>query len=215
MTQRPDARVRAIVFDLGGVLIDWNPRHLYRKLFDGDDAAMEAFLSEICTQAWNEEQDGGRPFADAVALLAARHPEHAELIRAYDERWEEMLAGPIEGTVAVLAALRNRGVPLYALTNWSAEKFPIARRRFDFLAWFEDIVVSGEIGLKKPDPQIFRHLFDRHGLSPAETLFIDDSERNVTAAAELGMPALRFRSPEALRLDLAALGLLGDEEIER
>src|SRR5690606_28131423 len=131
----------------------------------------------------------------------------------YDERWEEMLAGPIEVTVAVLAALRDRGVPLYALTNWSAEKLPIARRRFDFLTWFDDIAVSGEIGPKQPDPQIFRHLFDRHGRVPAQTLFIDDSDPNVTAAAQRDMPALRFRSPEGLCWDLAARGLLRDEEI--
>ena len=202
------ADVRAVVFDLGGVLIDWNPRHLYRKLFDGDAAAMEHFLATVCTPAWNEEQDSGRPFAEAVALLVARHPEQGELIAAYDRRWDEMLAGPIEGTVAILSELKARGTPLAALTNWSAEKFPVARRRFDFLAWFDAIVVSGEIGMRKPDPRIFRHLLERLRLPAGGALFIDDSAANVAAARALGMPALQFSAPAALRADLEALGLL-------
>ena len=200
--------IRAVVFDLGGVLIDWNPRYLYRKLFDGDEAGMEAFLGTVCTPAWNEEQDGGRAFADAVALLVARHPTQAALIEAYHTRWEEMLAGPITGSVEILAALKARRTPLYALTNWSAEKFPIARRRFDFLQWFDGIVVSGEIRLKKPDPAIFRHMLDRFGLAAGETLFIDDSERNVAGAQAAGMTSLLFRSPEELRTELAEFGVL-------
>ena len=202
------ADIRAVVFDLGGVLIDWNPRHLYRKLFDGDAAAMERFLDSVCTPAWNEEQDSGRPFADAVALLVARHPEQGELIAAYDRRWDEMLAGPIDGTVAILAELKARNTPLAALTNWSAEKFPVARRRFDFLAWFDAIVVSGEVGMRKPDPRIYRHLLESRGLDAGGTLFIDDSAANVAAARALGMPALQFSAPPALRADLEALGLL-------
>lgn len=206
--------VRAVVFDLGGVLIDWNPRHLYRKLFR-DAAAMERFLAEICTQAWNEEQDSGRPFAEAVALLVERHPEQADLIRAYDARWPEMLAGPIAESVAILAALKADGLPLYALTNWSAEKFPVALARFPFLGWFEAITVSGQIGMRKPDPRIFRHLLDRHGLNAPETLFIDDSPANVAAAAALGLQAIRFTGPAALRRSLAARGLLEETGLEQ
>ena len=202
------ADVRAVVFDLGGVLIDWNPRHLYRKLFDGDAAAMEHFLATVCTPAWNEEQDSGRPFAEAVALLVARHPKQSELIAAYDRRWDEMLAGPIDGTVAILSELKARKTPLAALTNWSAEKFPVARRRFDFLAWFDAIVVSGEIGMRKPDPRIYRHLLESRGLDAGGALFIDDSAANVAAARALGMPALRFSAPAALRAEIEALGLL-------
>jgi 2-haloacid dehalogenase len=200
-------RIRAAIFDLGGVLVDWNPRHLYRKLI-ADEAAMEAFLAEVCTQEWNEQQDAGRPFAEAVARLCAEHPDHAALIAAYDARWDEMIAGAIDGSVAVLAELRARRMPLYALTNWSAEKFPVARERFDFLTWFDDILVSGEVGLKKPDPRIFRMLLDRHGLAAEHCVYIDDVERNVTAAAAIGLAALQFRTPERLRDDLAALGLL-------
>ena len=208
MTSGP--RVRAVVFDLGGVLVDWNPRHLYRALFgpeNGGEAAMEQFLATVCTQAWNEEQDAGRPFAEAVALLRGQHPEHAALIEAFDRDWERMLGGAIEETVAILARLREAGVPLYALSNWSAEKFPIARRRFEFLAWFAGIVVSGEIGMKKPDPRIFQHLTDRFALTPQATLFIDDSAVNVEAARALGFEALRFETPARLASDLKALGL--------
>jgi len=200
-------QIHAVVFDLGGVLIDWNPRHLYRRLFDGDDAAMERFLTEVCAQAWNERQDAGRPFAEGVAELVARFPDLAELIAAYDQQWEDMLAGPISGSVAILAGLRRRGIPLYALTNFSAEKFPIARRRFDFLAWFDGIVVSGEIGLIKPDPGIFRHLTATFGLQPETTLFIDDSVHNVAGAAALGFAAVQFLGPAQLEAELAAFGL--------
>ncbi|HEX5325465.1 MAG TPA: HAD family hydrolase, partial [Acetobacteraceae bacterium] len=152
------------VFDLGGVLIDWNPRHLYRSLFPGDVAGMERFLAEICSPAWNLEQDRGRSWADATALLTAQHPEQAELIAAYRQRWHEMLRGPIEGSVAILAELKRAGVPLYALTNWSQETFPHALEQYDFLGWFEVIIVSGQERLVKPDPRIFRLLADRHGL---------------------------------------------------
>ncbi len=198
----------AVVFDLGGVLIDWNPRHLYRKLFDGDEAAMEDFLSTVCTPAWNERQDAGRPFAEAVAELTARFPDRAALIQAFDTRWEEMLAGAIEGSVALLDAVRASGLPLYALTNWSADKFPVARRRFDFIGWFDGIVVSGEIGMKKPDPAIFRHLLETYGLDAPDLLFIDDSPANVAAAKALGFQTHHFETPEGLRADLSACGLL-------
>src|SRR5579859_3138781 len=121
-----------VVFDLGGVLIDWNPRHLYRKLF-ADEAAMESFLATVCTQEWNEQQDAGRSFAEAAALLCAQHPQHAELIEAYGARFDEMMKGSIHGSVTILKALHGRGVPLYALSNWSAETYPLAAKRFDFL----------------------------------------------------------------------------------
>jgi 2-haloacid dehalogenase len=195
-----------VVFDLGGVLIDWDPRHLYRGLF-ADDAAMEAFLAEVTTPEWNAAQDAGRPWSEAVALLVERHPERRELIEAFHRRWPEMLGGAIDGTVAILDELRVAGVRLLALSNWSAETFPVARRRFPFLAWFEGIVISGEVGAVKPDPRIFEHLIARYALEPAGTVFIDDSAGNVDAAARLGFVALRFADPGALRQDLARLGL--------
>jgi 2-haloacid dehalogenase len=200
-------KIDAIVFDLGGVLIDWDPRHLYRKLLPDDPARMEWFLETVCTGAWNEEQDGGRPFADAVAMLCARHRDEADLIRAYDERWPEMLNGPIADTVAILRELRRAGRRLYALTNWSAEKFPVAQRQFDFLGWFDGTVVSGAIAMRKPDPAIFRHLLERFALDPARTFFVDDSQRNVDGARAAGLDAVLFTTPAARRADLVARGL--------
>lgn len=190
------------------MLIDWDPRHLYRKLFDGDDAAMERFLAEICTMDWNLEQDRGRPWAEAVATLASRHPAQADLIAAYAERWPEMLGGAIEGTVEILRALHAGGTPLYALTNWSAETFPHGRARFPFLDLFEDIVVSGAHRLIKPDPAIYRLLMQRNGLVPEDLVFIDDNAKNAEAASALGIHAIRFESPAQLRRALTTLGLL-------
>jgi 2-haloacid dehalogenase len=199
-------RIDTVVFDLGGVLIDWNPRHLYRHLFD-DAAAMETFLREVCSPQWNERQDAGRPWREAVAELSALHPAQAPLIAAYHARWPEMLGGAIDETVAVLEELRGQGLRLYALTNWSHETFPVARARFPFLQWFDGVLVSGEERLVKPDPAIFALLCERYAIVPAQAVFVDDAPRNVRAAADIGMHALQFRDAPALRRDLAALGL--------
>ena len=201
------ARPAAVVFDLGGVLIDWNPRYLYRKLFD-DEAAMEAFLAEVVTPEWNGEQDSGRTWAEAVETLSRQHPEQRELITAYWHRWLETLGDAIAPTVEILDELRGTGVRLLALTNWSAETFPLARPRYPFLEWFDGIIVSGEMKIAKPDLRIFRHLLEDNGLDPATTVFIDDSEANVQAAAGLGIVAIRFTGAEPLRRELIALGLL-------
>jgi 2-haloacid dehalogenase len=200
--------VSAAVFDLGGVLIDWDPRYLYRRLFDGDDAAMEAFLAEVCNASWNALQDAGRPWSVATAQLAARHPEQRALIEAYRARWPEMLGGPIEPAVAILGELRQASVPLYALSNWSAETYPIARERFDFLGWFDAVVISGEVGVTKPDRRIYRHLLEANGLEPESTLFVDDHAPNVEAATALGFVAVQFEGAPQLRAELEALGLL-------
>jgi 2-haloacid dehalogenase len=206
---------KAAMFDLGGVLIDWDPRYLYRKLLV-DEAAVEEFLATVCTPEWNNELDRGRPFAEGIAELTERHPAHAAAIAAYHRRWPEMLAGDIAGAVELLAELRAAGVPLYALTNWSAETFGMARERFEFLSWFDGVVVSGEERIVKPDPRIFRLLLDRFGLDPASTFYVDDSPANVAAALELGLDAVRFRDPGQLGQDLAARGLLGgDRSVSR
>jgi len=196
----------AVIFDLGGVLIDWDPRHLYRKLFD-DDAAMESFLAEVTTPAWNAEQDAGRSWVEAVAMLVERHPEQRELIEAFHRRWPEMLAGPIDGTVAILQRLRAAGIRLFALSNWSAETFPIARHQFPFLEWFDGILISGDVGAIKPDHRIFEHIVGRHAIEPAATVFIDDSPGNVEAAARLGFISLLFVDAGSLQDDLTRLGL--------
>lgn len=202
--------ITAVVFDLGGVLIDWNPRYVYRELFD-DEEEMEWFLTNICTSEWNAKQDAGRTFDEATAILLEKHPEHEVLIRAYYDRWEDMLAGPIPDSVEILREVRDSPYRLYGLTNWSAESFPVARERYDFLNWFEGIVVSGEICMIKPDPEIFEHLTDRFSLKPAATVFIDDVEANVEAARAVGYRAIRFQNPEQLRSDLKSTGV----ELER
>jgi 2-haloacid dehalogenase len=199
---------RAVVFDLGGVLIDWNPRHLYRKMFNGDEEAMERFLSEICTSEWNARQDEGRSFAEATEELIARHPGQAELIRAFFDRWPEMVAGAIEQTVEILAELKRAGHEIYALSNWSAETFPHARRRFQFLDWFDFTVISGEIGSAKPGREAFDFLLAKTGRRAEECVFIDDSTANVSAARELGFDAIHFHSPRQLRDELIRKGIL-------
>ncbi len=207
MLAAPAPQRSVVVFDLGGVLIDWNPRHLYRKLF-ADDAAMEEFLSTVCTQAWNERQDAGRTFAEATALLREQHPHHAELIEAYGARFDEMMKGPIEGSVAILEKLHRRGVPLYALSNWSRETFPLAERRFEFLRRFRGVVISGHEGVIKPDPRIFRILLERHRIAPEGAVYIDDNPRNAEAARALGIHGIHFTHPDKLRRELEGLRLL-------
>jgi 2-haloacid dehalogenase len=196
-----------LVFDLGGVLIDWNPRYLYRQLIT-DEAEIERFLAEVCHAEWNEEQDRGRSFAEAVEEAAARHPGERALIEAYHHRWHEMLAGPIPGSVQILGELKQAGYELHALTNWSVEKFPIARERYDFLSWFESILVSGEVGLIKPDPRIFHLLLEGIGRPAGDCIYIDDNPKNVAAAGALGFDAIRFQGPEPLRHDLVRRGAL-------
>jgi 2-haloacid dehalogenase len=196
------------VFDLGGVLIDWNPRYLYRKLFDGDDAAMELFLANICTSNWNAQQDAGRTLAEGCAILKREYPAQAKFIDAWLERYDEMLAGPIHGTVDLLNELRTRGVPIYALSNWSAETFPAALKRFEFLRWFRGTLLSGNVRLLKPDPRIFKLFFETHGVDPGQAVYIDDLPANVDAARTLGMHGIRFTDPAALRGELVKVGLI-------
>jgi 2-haloacid dehalogenase len=196
-----------VVFDLGGVLIDWNPRHLYRDLIP-DDAEREHFLSEVCGPDWNVLQDAGRTIAEANADAIARHPDKRDLIEAYYDRFDAMMKDAIHGTVAVLEELHAGGVPLYALTNWSAETFHHGERRFAFLECFDGILVSGREGLRKPDPAIFHLLCARYALEPAACVFIDDSAANAESAAALGFHAHHFTEPEKLRAELLGYRLL-------
>jgi 2-haloacid dehalogenase len=202
-----DSSVQAVVFDLGGVLIDWDPRHLYRSIFDGEEE-MEAFLSTVCTPEWNAELDRGRSFEEMVELLRSEHPERRDQIEAYHLRWDEMLGESFEGSVRILRELHSAGYPLYALTNWSAETFHIAPERYGFLSLFEEIVVSGEVGVVKPDPRIYELLVERTGLEPCRTVFVDDLGENVRVAKEHGFIGVLFQEPGQLRRDLTDLGLL-------
>ena len=202
--------IDAVVFDLGKVLLDWDPRYFYARHFRDDIAALEHFVMHIIPPAWIGEMDAGKPAALAIAEQQRRHPEHAALIGLWAEGWPHMLRGEIEGTAALLGELKARGFRLCALTNFSTETFPIARERCPSLALFEDIVVSGEIGLVKPDPRIYAHTNAHCRLHPQRTVFIDDMPANVAAGRAAGWHALQFTSPLALRADLAALGLLQD-----
>jgi 2-haloacid dehalogenase len=196
----------AVVFDLGGVLIDWNPRHLYRKIFGSDEAAMERFLSEICTPAWNARFDAGRPFAEGVTELVREHPGQAKLIEAYRSRWQEMLGGAFPESVEVTRELRRANVPVYALSNWARETYAVTRSRFPFLDEFDGILISGDVGVGKPDPAIFREFLHRFGLVAESTVFIDDSPANVAVARSMGFDAIEFESAGQVRRDLVSRG---------
>lgn len=200
--------INTIIFDLGAVLIDWNPHHLYRKLIV-DDEQRQYFLDNICTSDWNEEQDAGRSLADGTELLVSQHPEHEENIRAFYGRWDEMLAGPIQGTVDIFKALKESGkYKIYALSNWSAETFEIAQQKFEFLNWFDGMVVSGLEKIRKPDPTFYNLLLTRYQVKPGDALFIDDNYRNILAAEALGIQSIHFTSAEELRATLNKLSVL-------
>lgn len=201
--------LKAIIFDLGGVLVDWNPKYVFDTMFD-NEADKAHFFQNICTSDWNEEQDAGRSVKEATELLVAQHPDWKNYIEAYYGRWKEMLGGPIHDTVAILKELKENGhYKLYALTNWSAELFPKALELYDFLHWFDGRVVSGEERLRKPTPEFYHILLDRYNLKPEDVIFIDDNLRNVKAAEELGIKSIRFESPKQLHGDLKKLGVLG------
>jgi len=200
--------IDAIIFDLGGVLIDWNPSYLFNKMFENEEQKKH-FFENICTPDWNEKQDAGRPLKEATEELIAKHPEWKEYIEAYYRRWEEMLGGPIHGTVKTLRQLKRSGrYKLYALTNWSAELFPIALERYEFLHWFDGRVVSGEEKMRKPFPEFYQLILDRFQLTPQETLFIDDNVRNAKAAQDMGLKTIIFQSPGQLRDELIHQGIL-------
>jgi 2-haloacid dehalogenase len=200
--------INTLVFDLGGVLIDWNPDYLYTKLIP-DEQERKWFLSTVCTPDWNEEQDAGRSLAEATEHLVAKYPDHEASIRAYYDRWTEMLGGPIHETVEIFRELKSRGqLKLYALTNWSAETFPVALEMYEFLHWFDGRLVSGAERMRKPSPEIYRLLIDRFGIDPKKAIYVDDNVRNVLPARELGFIGIHFRTPELFREELVGLGVL-------
>jgi 2-haloacid dehalogenase len=199
-------KIDTIIFDFGGVLVDWNPKYVYRQLFKKPED-MHWFLENICTDEWNLEQDRGRPLAEGTAILVGKFPEYEALIRAFYGRWEEMLGGDIGGSVEILLELK-RQYPVYGLTNWSAETFPVALERFDFFKVFDGIVVSGTEKLVKPDGAIFRLILDRYRLKAENALFIDDNIKNIRAAREMGFNTIHFESPEKLRAELAQMKII-------
>ncbi|GGB57418.1 hydrolase [Roseibium aquae] len=199
--------IDTVIFDIGNVLIHWSPEHLYRKLIP-DDRERADFLTHVCSMDWNIQQDLGRSWEDAVTLLSDEFPEKRDLIRAYDTRWHEMVPGEISGSVEILRALQQAGTALFAITNFSAEKFAETQIRFPFLAEsFRDTIVSAQVGLLKPDARIYQLLIERNGLTPECCVFIDDSPANVEGARACGMSAIHFTEPRALCEDLRYLGL--------
>lgn len=201
-------KINTIIFDLGAVLIEWNQRHLYRKIFKTEEE-MEWFLANVCTSEWNEEQDAGRPFKEAVEIQTALFPKYGAEIEAFWKRWPEMMTGSIEGTVQIFDKLKKTNrYKIYALTNWSAETFPMALERFEFFKWFDGLVVSGEEKTRKPFPEFYHCLFNRYQVNPAEALFIDDSLRNIEAGKKLRLNTIHFQSSEQLQKELIALNLL-------
>lgn len=195
-------KITTIIFDLGGVLIDWNPRYVYRDIFDTEER-IDWFFENICTNEWNENQDAGRSLLEATEELVAKYPEYEMEVRAYYDRWEEMLGGPIPETVEILRSLKEtKKYKMYALTNWSAETFPVALQRYDFLQWFDGIVMSGEERTRKPFPEIYQVLLDRFEVNSSEALFIDDSLRNIKGAEAIGIAGIHFQSPQQLLQDL-------------
>jgi len=198
---------KTIVFDLGGVLIDWNPRHLYEKIFSDLDE-MEYFLKEVCSMDWNSHLDVDKSFLDGIDELVPKFPQYEEQIRAYYQRWEEMIFGEFPGTVKILRELKEAGFPLAALSNWSSETFPRVKDQYEFLSWFNPLVISGYIGYKKPDPEPFQILLHELNLNAGDCIFIDDMEDNIQEARRQGFEAIQFSSPEQLRADLVDLGLI-------
>ena len=203
------AGITAVIFDVGNVLYDWDPRFLYERLIE-DEQALDAFLRDVVTVEWHLQHDAGRPFAETSAELAALYPEHAELIRAWGHRFQESIRGRIDGMEQLLAELTQSAVPLFAITNFSHEFWPSFRtKEADFFDRFQDVLVSGEVGLIKPDPAIYHLALKRFGLAAEQALFVDDRQDNVDAAAALGIGGHLFGDAATLRAELVRLGLLG------
>ena len=199
--------IKAIIFDYGNVLLDWNPRNVYRRYFPNDVEAMERFLQEVNFMEWNAHQDKGRPFAEGIAILSEQFPQYAELIRAYHEQWIDSIGEAFTGTVEILKQLKH-GYSLYGFSNWSAETFPYAREKYDFFDLFDDMVISGVVGFVKPEPEIYRIMLDKIGRPAQECLFIDDSLPNINQANTMGFATIHFQSPAQLEEELKKLNLL-------
>jgi len=203
----PGRDIDAVVFDVGGVLVDWDPRYLYRTLIP-DEQEMERFLAEVCSLEWHAQHDLGASYEDTIPALITDHPLWADEVRAWSDRFVEMYGGIFEGTVELLGQLRQRHVPLFASTNWGAESWELVKARYPFLRWFDGALVSGKVGIAKPDPAFFELLTETFGLVPEATLYIEDNLVNLEAAARQGFVTHLFVSPEALRAELDGRGLL-------
>ena len=196
------SQIKAIIFDFGNVLLEWNPRYVYQRYFQDDPEGMEQFFKEVNFADWNLQQDKGRPFAEGVAILSEKFPHYAELIQAYHENWIDSIGAAYGGTIEILKQLKKAGYPLYGLSNWSAETFPFAREKYDFFDLFDDFVISGDVGHVKPDPEIFQIMLEKIGRPARECLFIDDALTNINQAQKMGFATVHFQSPEQLAIAL-------------
>ncbi len=204
-----EKKITAIVFDLGGVFIDWSPLRVYVEAFDGDKEKAEWFLNTICTMEWNEAQDAGRSLVEGTKLKIEEFPQYEHFIRLYYDKWEDMLTGLIDDSIDLLQRLASQNQhQLFALTNWSAETFPIALQRYPFLQIFEEIVVSGKVNMRKPFPEIYQYSLQQFNIAASNTLFIDDNLRNVEAARKEGIESIHFVTPTQLEQELMALNVL-------
>jgi 2-haloacid dehalogenase len=203
-----NSKIKAIIFDFGGVLIEWDPRRLYQRYFPGNREDMEHFLNEVDFMGWNAHQDRGRTFKEGVADLSRQFPQHAHLIQAYHDNWKDSIGAACWDTVEIMKQLKAKGYPLYGLSNWSAETFPLAREKYDFFNLLDDMVISGHVGYVKPEPEIYQILLERIPRPARECLFIDDSLPNIRQANTMGFDTIHFTSPEQLNEELTRLGLL-------
>lgn len=202
------SQIKAIIFDFGNVLLEWNPRYVYQRYFPNDPEAMERFFKEVDFANWNLQQDKGRPFAEGVAILSEKFPQYAQLIRAYHENWTDSIGSAYTGTIEIMKQLKKAGYPLYGLSNWSAETFPFAREKYDFFDLFDDFVISGDVGHVKPDPRIFQIMLEKIGRPADECLFIDDALTNISQAQKMGFATVHFQSAEHLAVVLHELKIL-------
>lgn len=200
--------IQAVIFDFGNVLIEWDPRLVYRRYFPQEEEAMERFLQEVRFMEWNALQDKGRSFKEGVAALSEQFPHYTDLIQAYHDNWKESIGNPLTDTVVILERLKQKGYPIYGLSNWSAETFPHVRHRYDFFNLLDDMVISGEVGSIKPEPLIFKILLEKIDRPAHECLFIDDSLANIQQAKKMGFATIHFLSPAQLEAELTNLGLL-------
>ncbi len=200
--------IQAIIFDFGNVLLKWDPRNIYRRFFPNDPERMERFLREVSFAEWNLQQDKGRPFAEGVATLSQQFPQYSHLIQAFKDHWIDSIGEPVAGTISILKRLKQAGYPVYGLSNWSAETFPRARSKHDFFDLLDDMVISGEVGHVKPDPEIYQIMLNRIGKPAEQCLFIDDALPNIHQAQRMGFAAIHFRSPEQLESSLRDLKIL-------
>ncbi|HSL42754.1 MAG TPA: HAD family phosphatase [Anaerolineales bacterium] len=208
MNSHNNSHIKTIVFDFGNVLLEWNPRYLYKRFFPNDPEGMERFLEEVSFMEWNLLQDKGRPFTEGVAVLSKEFPHYSHLIQAYHDYWVESLGESLSGTVEIMKRLKQAGYPLYGLSNWSAETFPQARKKHDFFDLLDDYVISGAVGHVKPHPEIFQILLDKIGRPANECLFIDDALPNIEQAQKLGFETILFESPQQLESNLRELNIL-------